>query len=140
MLVGVAAWMCLWIAIWVGVAAALGLLRLRVGLKERCCLVLSGLRLPGWILRPIGRWIRARRSPIQLEAVGLDAVEIGWSTKGCVVVGLRGIRVVLTPSCQGLDTDEVGQAVGPPPAAKPKKRQVTGQRDQCTFNLWVWVD
>lgn len=139
MLVGAVASVCLWIAIVAVGAAALGLLRFRVGLKERC-LMLSGLRLPKWLLRPIGRWLRAQRSPVQVEAVELDALEIGWSTKGCVVVGLRGVRVVLTASCQGLDAAE-GPVVGPlPAAAKPKKRQPTGQHNQGTSNLWVWVD
>jgi len=121
--------MCLWIALLLMGArppsACCG-----SGWAWERCLVLRRLRLPEWLLRPIRRWLLARELPVQLEALGIDGVEIGWSAKGCLVVGLRGIRVVLASSspspsscCQGLEAEDGGLAAtttnaGAAPAAK----------------------
>lgn len=128
MILGLLASACMWIAILVIGAAALGLLQLRVRLGERC-LVLRGLRLPDWLLRPIRQWLRTQLSPIQLEALAVDAVEIGWSAKGCMVVGLRGIRLGLTASCEGLEAAGAEVAV-PAPTGRPKSRKAKAHRAQ----------
>jgi hypothetical protein len=98
---GVLASACLWIALVLVGAVCIGLL----ALGECSGLVLRRLRLPERLLRPIRRWLRSQGLLIQLEALGVDALWIGWSTKGRLILGLRGIRVGLAASCRGLDSD-----------------------------------
>lgn len=135
---------CMWLALLLAGAAALGLLQLRVGWRERC-VVLRGLRLPEWLLRPIRRWLQADGSPVQLEAAGIDAVEIGWSAKGCLVVGLRGIRVVglaaaaaaaaSVACCEEEPAVPAAGAAGatPPPPTRPRSKQNKGSK-KGTYN------